>query len=292
MRYAFISENRREYRLRLLCKAMNVTRQGYYVWLKRKPTDRERANSELGDLIESIFHQYKRRYGVKRIQDELKDRGVRTSKRRISRLMRERELETKGKKKFRVTTDSKHKQAIAPNTLNREFAPAVPNQVWAGDITYIWTQQGWVYLAVFLDLFSRKVVGWATSDTLETSFVLLAFERALARRAPGSGLLVHTDRGSQYASNAFKQVLTQGHFELSMSRKGNCWDNSVSESFFARFKVEAIHGETFHTREDLEYEVFDYIERFYNKIRKHSTIEYLSPNQYECLFNNKEALAA
>jgi len=165
----------------------------------------------------------------------------------------------------------------APNILGRNFTPERPNQVWAGDITYIWTSEGWVYLAVFLDLFSRKVVGWATSKRLTTSFVLLAFERACARRKPSAELLVHTDRGSQYASRLFRKMLAENNSVLSMSRRGNCWDNAVVESFFARLKVERIHGEKFISRSQLERELFDHIERFYNQRRKLSFLENVSP---------------
>lgn len=250
----------------------------------------KKEDRKLGDLIEVIFYEYKRCYGVKRIDETLRDEGKNHGKARISRLMKERGLEAKGKKKFRVTTESEHSRPVADNILDRDFAPEAPNQVWARDITYIWTQEGWMYLAVFLDLFSRKVVGWATSNRLTTSFVLLAFERAIARRNPPDGLLVHTDRGAQYSSQVFRSMLQDGNCTLSMSRKGNCWDNAVVESFFARFKVEAIHGEKFQTRNELESEVFDHIERFYNKRRKHSTLEYLSPQLYEQMYY--EALAA
>jgi transposase InsO family protein len=274
----------------MLCKALGVSPQSYYASRNRAPSNHAKVDKRLGNVIEVLFYEYKRRYGAKRIHQELKDNGLHHGRKRVSRLMKERELEAKGKKRFRVTTDSKHQYPVAPNVLERNFLPVAPNQVWAGDITYLWTTEGWMYLAVFIDLFSRKVVGWATSKRLTSSFVLLAFERALARRKPPDGLLVHTDRGSQYASELFRKMLLSGNCSLSMSRKGNCWDNAVVESFFARFKVEAIHGEKFQTRKELEFEVFDYIERFYNQRRKHSTLEYLSPNLYEIKY--QEAMIA
>lgn len=205
--------------------------------------------------------------------------------------MKERKLEAKGKRRFRVTTNSKHSHPVAKNVLERNFSPEKPNQVWAGDITYLWTQEGWMYLAVFIDLYSRRVVGWATSKRLTTEFVLLAFERACARRNATRSLLVHTDRGSQYASHHFRQTLQRGRHTLSMSRKGNCWDNAVVESFFARLKVEMVHGEKFNSRKQLEYELFDYIERFYNQRRKHSFLEYLSPLMYERKYNSETRAA-
>jgi transposase InsO family protein len=277
--------------VRLLCRSLGVSEQGYYASLKRPPSARALESQRLGDLVEVTFYENKRRYGVKRIQNVLQDEGIRCGKQRISRLMKERKLEAKGKKRFRVTTNSKHSHPVAENVLERNFSPLKPNQVWAGDITYLWTQEGWMYLAVFMDLYSRRVVGWATSKRLTTGFVLLAFERACARRSPSRSLMVHTDRGSQYASYLFRQMLQRGQHTLSMSRKGNCWDNAVVESFFARLKVEMFHGERFNSRRQLEHELFDYIERFYNQRRKHSFLEYLSPLMYEKIYNSESRAA-
>jgi transposase InsO family protein len=195
--------------------------------------------------------------------------------------MKERNLRAKAARRFRSTTNSDHAHPVAPNTLNREFSVTAPNQVWVGDITYLQTSEGWMYLAIFLDLFSRKIVGWALSPRLTGTVVHIAFERAVARRKPPPGLLIHTDRGTQYAADAFRKRLSDKHFRLSMSRKGNCWDNAVAESFFHTLKVEAVHREPLLTRRGLELEMFDYIEQYYNRKRKHSTIEYLSPELYE-----------
>lgn len=207
--------------------------------------------------------------------------------------MRVGNLRAKAGRKYRITTQSEHVYPIAPNTLNRQFDTVRPNEVWVGDITYLWTSEGWMYLAVFIDLFSRMVVGWSLSNRLTGSVVHLAFERACARRSPTSELLIHTDRGCQYAATAFREILSAGNISLSMSRKANCWDNAVAESFFHSFKVEAIHGEIFENRNQLEFATFDYIERYYNRRRRHSTIQYLSPEKYEMLYNKTtEVLAA
>jgi transposase InsO family protein len=195
--------------------------------------------------------------------------------------MRERCLRAKAARKFRATTDSEHRRPVAENHLNRQFSVSSPNQVWVGDITYLWTKEGWLYLAVFIDLYSRMVVGWSLGTRLSADLVLTAWRRACARRRPGEGLLVHTDRGVQYAAQDFSKALGGICAKLSMSRRGNCWDNAVAESFFHSFKVEAIHGVAFETRESMELEVFDYIERFYNRVRRHSSIGYRSPEQFE-----------
>ena len=195
--------------------------------------------------------------------------------------MRKEGLKARGARKFRATTNSKHALPVAANVLERNFNPSAPNQVWASDITYLWTREGWLYLAVFLDLFSRRVVGWAVSKRIDTRLVSMAFLRAIARRSPAPGLLVHSDRGVQYASHEFRQLLSEHAARQSMSRKGNCWDNAVMESFFHSLKVEAIHGLDFQTRKEVEFEVFDYIERFYNPRRRHSKLGYISPMEFE-----------
>jgi len=211
---------------------------------------------------------------------------------RVARLMRQRGLKAKAGRKYRVTTDSTHGKVVAGNLLERRFCPKMPNQVWAGDITYLWTAEGWMYLAVFIDLFSRKVVVWALDTRLKASLVLLALERALVRRRPGTGLMVHTDRGSQYVAQDFISMLENNDLTLSMSRKGNCWDNAVAESFFHTLKVEAIHGERFDTRWQLRNEIFEYIEQYYNCERRHSTFDYLSPDAYEEKLTNEAQIAA
>lgn len=278
--------------MRTMCKVLDVSESGYYAWLKRPESARLKENLRIGDKVQMVFAQSKKRYGSIRITKELQGNGEKCNKKRVARLMKERGLKAKAARKFRATTDSSHTYPVANNDLNREFEASAPNKKWVGDITYLWCDEGWMYLAVFIDLYSRKVVGWALSTRLTTDLVLLAFERACASRRPGEDLLVHTDRGIQYAANRFREKLKAAGAMLSMSRKGNCWDNAVVESFFHSFKVEAIHGERFRSRSELEYEVFDYIERFYNTWRRHSTLGYQSPMNYEKLTNNRERLAA
>lgn len=287
MKYAVIQEQRLHHSVVALCRNLQVSAQGYYAWRSRPQSRRAYESQRLGDQVQLIFAESKKRYGSPRIYQELRDQGERCSEKRVARLMRQRGLKAKAARKYRVTTDSTHGKPVAANLLNREFSPDRPNKAWVGDITYLWTDEGWMYLAVFLDLFARRIVGWAMSTRLHTELVALAFSRAIVRRQPGPALMVHTDQGSQYVANEFKQALKQQQFTLSMSRRGNCWDNAVAESFFHSFKVEAIHGERFRTRWELEREVFDYIERFYNPKGRHSSIDYRSPEDYE-----RRALAA
>lgn len=292
MKYAFVQAQTRAYPVRAMCRVLEISEQGYYAWRKRPESRRFRQNRELMDHVQVVFEDNRRRYGSPRVYRELRAQGRSCGRHRVARLMRDGGLRAKAARKYRVTTDSSHGKAPAGNELNRKFDPPAPNRVWAGDITYVWTGEGWMYLAVFIDLYSRMVVGWALSKRLTANLVQLAFERALARRRPGAGLLVHTDRGSQYVAQDFLGQLRQHKARLSMSRKGNCWDNAVTESFFHSFKVELIHGEQYHTRWQLEREVFDYIERYFNKKRRHSTIDYVSPEEYERLNQNEAQLAA
>lgn len=281
MRYAYIEAHQREHSVRKLCRVLKVTESGYYAWKKRPEGKRERANRLLGDKIQVKFADHRQRYGSPRIYRELKKEGEKCGKHRVERLMKCRNLRARAGRKYRVTTNSDHIRPIAPNILNRDFTPVAPNRAWAGDITYLWTSEGWVYLAVFLDLFSRKVIGWAISTRLTGDLVHRAFEHAWNRRNPTGQLLIHTDRGCQYAAHAFRELLTKKGLLLSMSRRGNCWDNAVVESFFHTLKVELTHKETFETRTLLERELFEYIERYYNQRRMHSTLDYLSPKEYE-----------
>ena len=293
MKYAFIRDNRRQYSVKKFCLVLEVSEQGYYAFVKTPESRRKREDRRLGDKVQVVFAEHRRRYGSPRIHKELQSNGIRCGEKRVARLMKERGLRAKAAKKFRVTTDSEHSHPVAPNTLKREFTVSSPNEVWVGDITYLLTSEGWMYLAIFLDLFSRKVVGWALSTRLTGAVVHMAFERACALRKPPPGLLIHTDRGTQYAAEAFRARLKEKDFELSMSRKGNCWDNAVAESFFHTLKVEAIHGEPPICRVQMERKIFDYIERYYNRRRMHSSIEYCSPEVYERLFEVKsETLAA
>ena len=281
MKYAFIRRERVFYPVVVLCRVLEVPEQGYYAWLKRGPSRRAEEDAILRTRVRVLFFHLKRRYGSPRLHQELRDEGISVGRHRVARLMREEGLRAKAARKFRATTDSSHGKAVCPNTLNREFIVEKPNQVWVGDITYLWTREGWLYLAVFIDLCSRGVVGWKLGTRLTANLVTGAFERAMMRRRPPPGLLIHTDQGTQYVSQEFADAIKSSNVELSMSRKGNCWDNAVAESFFHSLKVEAIYGSDIQTRREMELEVFDYIERFYNPIRKHSTIGYRSPEIFE-----------
>lgn len=281
MKYAWIERQRGSYSVRLLCNALKVTEQGYYQWLKAPESRRDNRREVLKLRVRSEYQRQRQRYGSPRIHRELAAQGVQCSERLVADIMRQEGLRARGARKFRATTNSAHKLPVAANVVARAFTVEAPNDVWAGDITYLWTREGWLYLAVFLDLFSRRVVGWALAKTLDTRLVSLAFQRAVARRSPGAGLVVHSDRGVQYASREFRDLLAKHKAVQSMSRKGDCWDNAVVESFFHSLKVEAIHGLDFVTRKEAEFEVFDYIERFYNKTRRHSYLGFLAPETFE-----------
>ena len=260
---------------------MNVSRSSYYGWLNSPKTEREKENNILIEMIKTLFQKGRRSYGTRRIKRKLAEQGKRVSRRRIGRLMQQAGLVCKTKKKFKVTTDSKHNKPIAPNLLKREFTVSKPDRYYVGDITYIWTQEGWLFLAVVIDLFSRKVVGWSMNKRMKASLVNDALLMALWKRKPNKGLIWHTDRGSQYASDSHRAILNQHHVIQSMSRKGNCWDNAVSESFFHTLKTELVHHHQYQTREEATQAIFEYIEVFYNRDRIHSANDYLSPVDYE-----------
>lgn len=265
-----------------MCELLDVSRSSYYHWLMQEtPSARVLENKELSEKIKMIFIENKCRYGSRRIRRALQNMGFKVSRRRVGRLMKEQQLCCKTKRKFKHTTDSNHQLPIAPNLLNRNFSPAEPNQVYVGDITYIPTQEGWLYLAVVIDLFSRQVVGWSMNKRMKTSLVNDAMLMAIWQRKPSKGLIWHTDRGSQYASHSHRDLLKQHGIIQSMSRKGNCWDNAPSESFFHTLKVELTHHEQFKTREEAKQAIFEYIEAYYNRVRMHSANDYLSPMVYE-----------
>lgn len=270
-----------------MCRVLGVSRQAYYVSCRRPVSERARRNEELGTLIEGIFHDNDQNYGSPRIHLELQLLGVRCSPKRVARLMKQRQLRACSPRRFVVTTDSAHTWPLAENRLNRAYqveAIANVNQTWAGDITYVPTAQGWLYLAVVLDLKSRKVIGWSMARTMEQTLVHDALKMALERRGLGDAkgqLLFHSDRGSQYAAHDYQERLHQHGIVCSMSRKGNCWDNAPVESFFATLKKELIHRHKYLTREQATLSLFRYIEVFYNRKRRHSALGYLSPHDYE-----------
>jgi len=281
VRFAFIAAEKAVFPVRLLCRTLEVSRAGFYAWQTRPPARRTRADERLGLEITAIHAESRQRYGSPRIHAELVDRGCRTSRKRVARLMRARGLAARQRRRFRVTTQSRHRFPIAPNVLARQFDCAVPDQAWVTDITYISTGEGWLYLAVILDLCSRVAIGWAISERMTDGLTLEALSMALARRRPPQGLVHHSDRGSQYASGDYQRTLAQHGIICSMSRRGNCWDNAIAESFFATLKVELVHDAMWDTRAVARAELFEYIELFYNGQRRHSALGYLSPRMFE-----------
>ncbi len=267
---------------------MAVCRSGYYAWRKRPPSAQAQANAQLTEQIKTVYEDSDQSYGSPRIYHELKEQGVACSQKRIARLMHLAHLYAVTAKRFVVTTDSNHALPIAENQLDREFSVETPNARWGADITYIHTGEGWLYLAVMLDLFSRRVVGWAMGETLERRLVLSALNMALVGRQPAAGLLCHSDRGSQYASGDYQAALQKAGAVCSMSRKGNCWDNAPTESFFATLKRELVHRTYFATRQEARSMLFRWIEVWYNRKRRHSTLGYLSPEAFERQYQQQQ----
>lgn len=270
-----------EFRVTAMCRALEVSAAGYYRWRRREPGRRARENERVVDKIKAAHAASRGIYGSPKIHLELRKQGEVVNRKRVVRLMRKHGLKARRVKKFRRTTDSRHSLPVAKNVLARQFRARRPDQVWVSDITYLQTDEGWLYLVVFIDLYSRLVVGWAVSERLEASFVTEAFMQGQQRRGRAVTPLVHSDRGSQYASEAFRQRLAAWECRQSMSRRGNCWDNAVAESFFSLLKSELIHHERFHTRQEAKDKLFDYIEVFYNRSRIHSASDYFAPAEYE-----------
>lgn len=265
-----------------MCNTLDVSKSGYYDWKKRPPSNRELEDKRLTEVIVEIFNGSRQTYGSPRIYDALKKWEVKCSEERVARLMREAGLVAKkGKRRRPKPPKQESKRKVAPNKLNREFEVDKPNQVWAGDIKYIWTEEGWLYLAVVIDLFSRMVVGWSMAKHMRTSLVEDALKMAYHRRGRPEGVMFHSDQGSQYTSEEYEKWLRRFGMDCSMSRRGNCWDNAVVESFFSTLDAELLWGETFATHQELRQEVFEYVEVFYNRQRIHSTLGYESPENYE-----------
>ncbi len=267
-----------------MCEVLDVSRSGFYAWRSRPASERSKYHRELLEEIQTIHaDRDMKSYGSPRVHRELVARGKRCSENTVARLMHRHGVAAQTRRKYKITTDSAHAHPLSENVLNREFQQSAANRVWLADLTYIWTKEGWLYLAVVLDAHSRKVVGWSMSHRMQTSLVIDALRMALGRRCPdpASSLLHHSDRGSQYASGAFQKLLQDHDITCSMSRKGNCWDNAMMESFFATLKKERIHHELYTTREEARQSVFEYIELFYNTRRRHSALGYLSPEQFE-----------
>jgi transposase InsO family protein len=281
MRYAFIEVERAFYPVRILCHILEVSRSGFYAWNGRSPSRRARENRRIVHEIRTIHRKVHKRYGSPRMHRELVDRGFIVGRHRTARLMRTHGIRARSARKYRVTTDSVHAHPTAENLLARDFEAAALNRKWSSDITYIPTREGWLYLAVVLDLYSRRVVGWAVSRRLQRRLVLGALEQAIRQRRPEAELIHHSDRGSQYASDDYQRRLRALNIACSMSRKGDCWDNAVVESFFATLKKELVHGTDFRTRDQARSELFEYIELFYNRERRHSKLGFISPVAYE-----------
>jgi putative transposase len=284
VKYQFIEDDREQYPITMMCRVLDIARSGYYAWRKQPLSARKMADLLLMMHIRDVFEQSRQTYGSYRIQATLVEQGLRCGRKRVARLMGEDEMEPKTSRPFKVvTTDTNHTLPVAPNRLNQAFTADRPDQIWLADITYVPTAEGWLYLAVVLDLYSRRIVGWAISDSLHRQLVIDALQMALTARQPPPGLLHHSDRGSQYASQEYQTLLTQAQMVGSMSRKGNCYDNAPLESFFGTFKTELVFHQHYATRAQAKLDIFEYIEVFYNRFRRHSALDYKSPVNYEAL---------
>jgi len=289
VRFEWIEGRRSHYPLSVLCEMLGVTRAGYYAWARRRekpPGPRAAWRAELAERVRSVHQESRRTYGSPRVYHELRARGVEACENTVAKVMKQEGIRSIVRRRFRVrTTDSAHGHAVAPNVLGRDFAAETPDRKWAADITYVATGEGWLYLAVVLDLCSRRVVGWAMADHLRAGLCTDALEMALERRRPAEGLLHHSDRGVQYACGDYRDLLRSQGIECSMSRRGDCYDNAVVESFFKTLKAELVYHERYATREQARRSVFEYLEVFYNRKRLHSSLGYQTPEQFEAAMN-------
>jgi putative transposase len=281
MKYVAIKENENTFKVKMMCRALLVSRSGYYGWRNHPTSLRTQKNRLLDTEIKKQFELEKGRAGAPRVTKQLKKKGVTCSHNKVAKRMRILGLRAKAAKKFKATTNSKHSLPIAPNLLKQDFNATHPNQKWVSDITYIWTEEGWLYLAVIVDLYSRMVVGWSMSERMTSTLVCDALKMALFRRGMPRGVILHSDRGSQYCSHEYQKIIKEQHLICSMSKKGDCYDNAAMESWNHSLKVEAIHGERFLTRDSVKKHVFEYIEVYYNRYRLHSKIGYLTPTEFE-----------
>jgi putative transposase len=283
MKFRFIDAAKESFPVARLCQVLGVSQSGYFAWRSRPASCRQREDLVLLAHIRSAFARSNETYGSPRLTRELQDEGLHVGRRRTARLMRENGLKARQKRRFKRTTDSQHAFPVAPNLLEQDFSAERPNQKWAADISYVWTSEGWLYLAVVLDLFARRVVGWAVSDRLHQELALEALRKALTIRQSAKGLIHHSDRGSQYCSIAYQAELKKHGIRISMSGKGNCFDNAVVETFFKSLKSELVWRTVFQTRAEAKQALGRYIDGFYNPVRRHSTLDYLSPVQFERL---------
>ncbi len=281
MRFAFILARVVAFPIALMCRVLGVSVSGFYAWRKRPMPERAKVDARLAVEVAASHKRSRGRYGSPRVHADLRAGGVRVGRKRVERLMREQGLQARRRRRFKKTTDSAHGQPIAPNVLERDFETSAPNEVWVTDVTYVWTDEGWLYLAAIIDLFARRVVGWGASESNDTTLALVALSMASSRRKPPRGLVHHSDRGSPYASDEYRRALTKLGVVASMSRKGDCWDNAVAESFFATLKAELVDDADYATRAAAIASIGDYIESFYNRERRHSHLGYVSPVEYE-----------
>ncbi len=283
MRYEFIQDHHAVWPVAIQCRVLAVSRSGYYAWLRRPVCESAKRRDQLISQIQAIHAtRYHDVYGAPRLQAELQARGCPCNRKTVAKCMKEAGIQAATQKTFRVrTTDSNHPHPVAENIVNREFIPAAKNQTWTADITYIPTDEGWLYLAVVEDLYTRKIVGWSMSERMESRLVVDALQMAVHRELPEAGLVAHSDRGVQYASEHYQALLKQNQITCSMSRKGNCWDNAPMESFFATLKKELVHRQRYQTRREARQSLFEYIEMFYNRVRRHSKLGYLSPIHFD-----------
>ena len=281
MKYVFIAQHKKAWPVDLMCRLLGVTRSGFYGYQRRGGGRVDYYHQELLEAVKDIAKATDDSYGSRRMKQALNILSYPVSREKSRKLMKEADVQVKRRKKYKVTTNSNHKQPVYENVLDRKFDVDRPDQAYVGDITYIWTQEGWLYLAVIIDLYSRKVVGWSMGSRMKAQLVCDALRMAIWQRRPRAGLVVHSDRGSQYASKDYRRLLKAHGFVGSMSRKGDCWDNAVAESFFGSLKQERVHWRNYQTRIDAQQDVLNYISMFYNSYRLHSYLGYVSPNQYE-----------
>ena len=278
-----MKNNKDIYPVKKKAETLEVSKSRYYAWLKSKPSYHNKRDQELLVMIKSIHDDSRKIYGSPNVFKAIRKKGIKTSKKRVARIMRGNGLRGVQKRRFKVTTDSRHDYPVSPNILNRQFDVETPNTCWVSDITYIWTLEGWLYLSVIIDLYSRMVVGWAMASHMRAELVIDSLKMAVANRRPDEGLMFHSDRGVQYACNDFRTMLKDNKMIQSMSRKGNCWDNACAESFFATLKTEEVYRRKYQTREEARLSIFEYIAVFYNRRRQHYSLDFLSPDEYEKL---------
>jgi transposase InsO family protein len=290
MRFQFIKDHRDEFPVNRMCKVLDVSPSGYYAWRHRPPSAREMANRELVKKIEVVYNDSDQTYGSPRIYRELKDQGVACSENRVARLMRLRGLQAKQSRHYKATTKRNKAHPVAPNLLKRNFVADRPDQTWLADITYIPTVEGWLYLAAVLELYSRQIAGWAMSERMTSDLTMDALKMAIQRRQPEPGLIHHSDQGSQYTDSDYQALLKDHGMQVSMNGVGNWYDNAPMESFFGTLKSERVHHSLYHTRDEAKTDLFHYIEGFYNRRRRHSALDYLSPEAYEQLYHQRHEL--